>query len=98
MTNNYSTFTYILIVACFIIPILGIVLLRKMANHDHKTMLEAQDFALNNPEQIAKIKLVDGSEVFCVVTLKDQKSVIVAQGVQAVRVFDKLIVANPRLA
>lgn len=90
--------TYILIMVPIIIVVLTLVFFKKLANNENKKMLEDQDFALANPDKIEKVKLVDHREVFCVVTLKGKSPVIIANGVQAVRVFDKLILAKPELA
>lgn len=89
---------YMLLGTAIAIVVLSLWLFRKMALSDHNKMLEHQAFAMKNPNKIEKIKLVDRREVYCVVTIADKQPEIIAQGVQAVRIFDKLVAANPSLA
>lgn len=93
-----KTSTPVLLFACFAIVVSTLILFRKLASNENKKMLETQAFALENPNQIEKIKLVEHREIFCVVTMTDKKPEIIAQGVQAVRVFDQLLAANPNLS
>jgi hypothetical protein len=90
--------TPVLLFVCVAVVVLSLVLIRKITVKEHKKMLEVQSFALANPNQIEKIKLVDHREIYCVVTMADKEPTIIAEGVQAVRVFDQLILANPQLA
>jgi hypothetical protein len=90
--------TSLLITACIAVIILSFIILRKFAVNENKKMIEEQLFAIQNPDKIEKIKLVDRPEVCCVVTIQNKKPEIIAYGVQAVRIFDQLVLANPKLA
>lgn len=97
LLENNNVTSGLLISLALLIVILGCILMRRMTANEHSKMLKAQSFALENPEKIEKMKLVDRSEVFCVVTLSDKSSAVIAYGVEAVRVYDKLILLNPKL-
>ena len=90
--------TSVLLCICVAVVVISLVLLRKMTVKEHKKVLYTQAFALANPDKIKKIKLVDRQEVYCVATLEGKGPEIIAYGVQAVRVFDQLVAANPSLA
>jgi len=97
-SNIISTIpTPVMIAVCVAVVALSFYLLRKSVVSDHNKMLKAQDFAIQNPEKIEKIKLVDNREIYCVVTIQDKEPEIIAEGVKAVRLYDQLIVANPKL-
>jgi hypothetical protein len=61
---NYSNIvpyipTSVLIIACFTTIILSFIVLRKFAVNENKKMIKEQIFAIQNPDKIEKIKLVD---------------------------------------
>lgn len=95
--NVQHTTSLLLIIASIAIIVLACMLMRKMSSHDHNKMLKAQSFALENPEKIETIKLVDRNEVYCVVKMHGASPEIIANGVEAVRVYDKLMLLNPTL-
>ncbi len=90
--------TSVLIIACIVVVALSLFFLRTMAKSEHNKMLEAKKEALENPAKIEKIKLVDHREIYCVVTMKGKGPDIIAQGVEAVRLYDQLLISNPELA
>jgi hypothetical protein len=96
--NNANLVTTVLVLICIVALMGSFWILRKTVVIERNTMLKDQKFAVENPDKIQKIKLVDRAEVYCVVNMENKPPAIIAYGVQAVRLFDQIISQNPALA
>lgn len=87
----------ILLMIVILIFASSLYLLRKFSKYEYAKNESYKNFALNHLNEIEYMHMKGSSEVVCVIKMKNKKPEIAGYGIDAVRLYTKIISTRPEL-